>query len=440
LSALLDDSNLVTSVNGAAGVVSLDTDDVDEGSTNLYHTTARARGAFSAGSNISITSGGEISATDTNTQRPIHDTPIDGATTTSISSNWAYDNVKTAVPANAVFTDTNTQRAIHDSPVDAATTTSISSNWAYDNVKTPVPSGAVFTDTNTQLTDSEVINVFTAGSNIAIGSDGTISSTDTNTQLSDSQVRGKFSAGNNIAITSGGVISSTDTDTTYSAGNGIELDVNMFKVAGGVIPSNENLNNYVNTGYYTQNSNSDATNGSNYPVAAAGVLTVVQANGNSTHVTQTYDQYNSSAFYNRSYYNGTWSSWRDLAQDTNTNITHTGGEVTGLTTLTIANDVITSAKLANEFTTSSAISASSVDFSAASIFTKTLSANTTLTFSNVSTGMVKTLVISGDYSLTLPSSVKTLNGTYSGTATNVIQLISTNGSTEIFATISNYTA
>lgn len=101
---------------------------------------------------------------------------------------------------------------------------------------------------------------------------------------------------------------------------------------------------------------------------------------------------------------------------------------------------ITNAKLGDEFTTSSSISASDVDFSSASVFTKTLSASTTLTFSNVETGMVKTLVISGDFTLTFPSGVKTLNGTYSGTATNVIQLISTNGSTEIFATISNYTA
>ena len=46
--------------------------------------------------------------TDTNTFRPIHDTPVNGATTTSISSNWAFDNVKTAVPTGAVFTDTNT--------------------------------------------------------------------------------------------------------------------------------------------------------------------------------------------------------------------------------------------------------------------------------------------------------------------------------------------
>ena len=44
----------------------------------------------------------------TNTWRPIDDTPSDGATTTSISSNWAFDNVKTAVPTSAVFTDTNT--------------------------------------------------------------------------------------------------------------------------------------------------------------------------------------------------------------------------------------------------------------------------------------------------------------------------------------------
>jgi hypothetical protein len=108
--------------------------------------------------------------------------------------------------------------------------------------------------------------------------------------------------------------------------------------------------------------------------------------------------------------------------------------------LTITDDVITNAKLGSEFTTSASISASDVDFSSASVFTKTLSVNTTLTFSNVETGMVKTLVISGDSTLTFPSGVKTLNGTYSGTATNVIQLISTNGSTEIFATISNYTA
>ena len=81
------------------------------------------------------------------TWRAISSTPADGATTTSISSDWAFDNVKTAVPANAVFTDTNTWRAISSTPADGATTTSISSDWAFDNVKTAVPANAVFTDT-----------------------------------------------------------------------------------------------------------------------------------------------------------------------------------------------------------------------------------------------------------------------------------------------------
>ena len=44
--------------------------------------------------------------TNTDTQRAIHDTPVNGATNISISSNWAFDNVKTSVPSNAVFTDT----------------------------------------------------------------------------------------------------------------------------------------------------------------------------------------------------------------------------------------------------------------------------------------------------------------------------------------------
>ena len=82
-------------------------------------------------------------------------------------------------------------------------------------------------------------------------------------------------------------------------------------------------------------------------------------------------------------------------------------------------------------------SGTSVDWSAGQVFTKTLGANTTLTFANVSTGMQINLVISGNYTLTLPSSVKELNGasTYDGSGENLISIVSTNGSTEQFATI-----
>jgi|GEM_PF-1392560 hypothetical protein len=120
----------------------------------------------------------------------------------------------------------------------------------------------------------------------------------------------------------------------------------------------------------------------------------------------------------------------------------TTGDVTvsisdgGVDTLQLADDGVTYDKMAEEFTTAAVISASDVDFSSAAVFTKTISGNTTLTFSSVETGMVKDLVITGAYTLALPASVKTITGTYDGSVGNLIQIVSTNGSTEQWATIS----
>jgi hypothetical protein len=50
--------------------------------------------------------------------------------------------------------------------------------------------------------------------------------------------------------------------------------------------------------------------------------------------------------------------------------------------------------------------------------------------------MVIDLVIDGNYTLTLPASVKEISGTYDGTVSNLIQIVSTNGATEQWATIS----
>jgi hypothetical protein len=90
-------------------------------------------------------------------------------------------------------------------------------------------------------------------------------------------------------------------------------------------------------------------------------------------------------------------------------------------------DSVTYAKLGTEFTTSAALS-TNVDFSTAQVFTKTLSGDTTLTFSNTAIGMVKDLVITGDFILTLPSG-STVAGTYDGTVSNLIQIVVTGAST-----------
>jgi len=101
--ALGDDPNFATTVSTDIG-------------TKVSKTSAQALRATNAltVSNDTITihkgdgTSESVSISDANTWRPIHDTPVNGATTTSISSNWAFDNVKTAVPSGAVFTDTNT--------------------------------------------------------------------------------------------------------------------------------------------------------------------------------------------------------------------------------------------------------------------------------------------------------------------------------------------
>jgi hypothetical protein len=108
-----------------------------------------------------------------------------------------------------------------------------------------------------------------------------------------------------------------------------------------------------------------------------------------------------------------------------TNATHTG-EVTGSAgsaALTIANDVISYAKLGAEFTTTDQVT-TELDFGGHQVFTKTMTAGTTFTYANVEIGMVKDFILNGNYTPTFPNGTKTIAGTYSGSATaNFIQIV-----------------
>ena len=103
----------------------------------------------------------------------------------------------------------------------------------------------------------------------------------------------------------------------------------------------------------------------------------------------------------------------------------------------IAADSVGYSKLGAEFTTIVALgSGTEVNWANGQVFTKTLGANTTLTFTGVQTGMQINLVISGNYSLTLPTSVKEITANYAGAdGEQLISIVSTNGNTEQFATI-----
>src|SRR6056297_1219075 len=83
-------------------------------------------------------------------------------------------------------------------------------------------------------------------------------------------------------------------------------------------------------------------------------------------------------------------------------------------------------KMASDLTQRSAVSTSDIDWSAGGVFTKTLSAATTFTFSNLRQNKVITLVLSGDFTVTLPGYCKVISGEYDGTVSNYIQFHCTN--------------
>jgi len=127
--------------------------------------------------------------------------------------------------------------------VEAATDSNVFTNADHSKLNA-IEASADVTDT------ANVVSALTAGTNIAIAANGTISSTDTNTTYSvqdgelsqnnftdadhtklnsietsadvtdTTNVVAALTAGTNVAIAANGTISSTDTNTTYSVGDG----------------------------------------------------------------------------------------------------------------------------------------------------------------------------------------------------------------------------
>lgn len=93
----------------------------------------------------------------------------------------------------------------------------------------------------------------------------------------------------------------------------------------------------------------------------------------------------------------------------------------------IGTDTVGIAELKDELSASSALAGTNVDWSLAQVFTKTLTVNTTLTFSNIYIG-VKSLEISGNFTLTFPAGFKVVAGSndYDGTVLNLIEVECTN--------------
>ncbi len=128
-------------------------------------------------------------------------------------------------------------------------------------------------------------------------------------------------------------------------------------------------------------------------------------------------------------HSGSWIELANAADVTAVQVDDTTIELNGSSQLSIKDDSISSTKLSNEFKTASTLTPTSgaqdIDFTSSQVFNIVMTEDTTFTFSNDSIGMVKDLLLSGDFAPTFPSGVNTIAGTYDGTVENFIQIITT---------------
>lgn len=104
----------------------------------------------------------------------------------------------------------------------------------------------------------------------------------------------------------------------------------------------------------------------------------------------------------------------------------------------VKDEAITHGKVGSDLKGTQAVAATNVDWSTGAIFTKTLTAATTLTFSNLQANKTITMLVTGNYTLTLPTYCKRIAGTYAGTVANYLQFHCTNagtGTEEVWYTI-----
>tara|TARA_B100000767_G_scaffold26737_2_gene23344 strand:- start:1160 stop:2080 length:921 start_codon:yes stop_codon:yes gene_type:complete len=211
-----------------------------EASANVTD-TANVVASLTAGSNVSIAANGTISSTDTNTVYTVGDggltqknftttlkSKLDGIeasanvtdTANVVAALQAGTNINIANDGTVSSTDTNTTYSIQDGELSKNNFTD-ADHTKLGNIET----SADVTDT------ANVVAALTAGSNVSIAANGTISSTDTNTT---------YSVGN------GGLTQNNFTDTLKTKLDGIEagadhVDAANVESAGAVMVSNRTI-------------------------------------------------------------------------------------------------------------------------------------------------------------------------------------------------------
>jgi hypothetical protein len=213
----IDQSNLVTSVNGQTGAVSLTTTDISEG-TNQYYLDSRARSAVSAGTGISYSSATGVIT------NSAPDQTVALTAGTGISTSGTYPN----------FTITN---SAPDQTVSltGAGTTSISGTYP----SFTVTSNDQYTGTVTSVGGTGTVNgislsgTVTSSGNLTLG--GTLSGVDLTTQVTGTLPIANGGSGQTTAQTAMNAFAGAVTSGSYLRGNG--TNVVMASIQAGDVPT-----------------------------------------------------------------------------------------------------------------------------------------------------------------------------------------------------------
>jgi hypothetical protein len=176
-----------------------------------------------------------------------------------------------SVASGVLSADAQSSVTVSSVPTNGATTEAISSDWAFDNVKTSVPLGAVFTDNNT---------TYSAGTGMSLSGttfNCTVVNTDTDTT---------YSAGTGMSLS--GTTFNCDivnTDTTYSAGTGLTLTGTSFSINLGTTSTTAAAGNHNHSGVYQPAGTYNTTVGTNSDINTSGALVVDQLNMTSGVIT-----------------------------------------------------------------------------------------------------------------------------------------------------------
>ena len=354
----------VDSVNGYTGVVSIDSDDVAEGSVNLYDKT------------VSITGAGATTVTGTYPNFNIE------------STDTLYTEGAGIDITAGVVTNTAPDQLVTITNSGSATVTGTYPNFNVDA-----------TDTNT---------TYTAGTGLDLT--GTVFSNTAPDQT--------------VTITGGSGVDITGTypDFTIASVAGSQVIRDLFSGTGSQTaftlsgtPVNENYTQVFISGVYQEKSG--------YTVSG-NTLTFSEAPAN-LDVIEVISITTITILGEVSSVNGQIGAVVLDSDDISE----------GTTNKFLLDDSVTYDKLGVEYTTSAAVAASDIDFSTAQVFTKTLTGATAFTFTNASIGMVKDLLITGDFALTFPTGSKIATGEYDGTVANLIQVLVV-GAADYWITIS----